>query len=123
MAQSAIRSQNVAVDPENGGTQFRSSPAFCPNRYTKQGTTEKCYTIINMNPRSPNRPTASQGGSGMLTSGTEVFCLQTTPHYVMEQIVSDSARSTATPKPSIDTTDRNTEIMEMQPKLFATNCP
>jgi len=41
------------------------------------------FKIINCNPRSPTRPIANGGGSGILISGKFMFCLQTTPHYVL----------------------------------------
>jgi len=73
---------------------------------------KKQVTIINMNPRSPNRPTASQGGSGILTSKETVFALQTTPHYV-----SDSPRSTSTPSKPTKNISPNIKAGEVQQTL------
>ena len=79
-------------------------------------------TIINCNPRSPTRPTANQGGSGILTSKEKVFALQTTPHLVSDVSATTTTTSTQfrpTTQDSTKKTSRQTSL-SLNPKTFQT---
>jgi len=68
------------------GSYIIESKQYAQERIPEPGVKEKRPMILNSQLRPATRPTASQGGSGPLISDEYCFCVDTTPHKVIQPV-------------------------------------